>query len=279
MIQLGDTLMAIEGPIRLSVFAVMLIALVTWELAAPRRRQDIPRVLRWTNNIALVVVDTLILRLTFPVLAVGFAVHASAKGWGLFNAVAVPEWLAVVLSVLVLDLVIYFQHVVFHKVPVLWRLHRMHHSDQECDATTGLRFHPVEIAISMAIKLLVVAALGAPALAVLLFEVMLNATSLFNHANIRLSRWLDRRLRWVVVTPDMHRVHHSVLPVETNSNFGFNVPWWDRLFGTYRASPLHGHRDMRLGIELFRTPRDQWLDRMLVQPFLNGQGRGPDDKA
>lgn len=277
--QLGDTLMAVEGPIRLGVFAVILIALLTWELAAPRRRQNIPRVLRWTNNIALVVVDTLILRLTFPVLAVGFAVHASAMGWGLFNAVAVPEWLAVVLSMLVLDLVIYFQHVWFHKVPALWRLHRMHHSDQECDATTGLRFHPFEIAISMAIKLLVVAALGAPALAVLLFEVVLNATSLFNHANIRLSRWLDYQLRWVVVTPDMHRVHHSVLPVETNSNFGFNVPWWDRLFGTYRASPLHGHNDMRLGIELFRTPRDQWLDRMLVQPFLNGQSRAPDDKA
>lgn len=265
-----ETLLANEPMLRLSVFLGVLVAMAVWELAAPRRRQDIPRVLRWTNNLALVVVDTVILRLTFPILAVGLALMAEARGWGLFNALDLPLWLAVLLSILLLDLAIYLQHVLFHAVPGLWRLHRMHHADLEFDVTTGLRFHPAEIVLSMVIKLAVVAALGAPAVAVLLFEVLLNATALFNHANIRLPAGLDRVLRWVVVTPDMHRVHHSVIPVETNSNFGFNLPWWDHLLGTYRAQPKAGHDGMTIGIEQFRTHRDLWLDRMLVQPL-----RGP----
>ena len=198
---------------------------------------------------------------------------AEAGGWGLFNALDLPLWLAALLSILLLDLVIYFQHVLFHAVPGLWRLHRMHHADLEFDVTTGLRFHPVEIVLSMVIKLAAVAALGAPAVAVLLFEVVLNATALFNHANIRLPAGVDRVLRWVIVTPDMHRVHHSVIPVETNSNFGFNLPWWDRLLGTYRAQPQAGHAGMTIGIEQFRTRRDLWLDRMLVQP-LRGPANG-----
>lgn len=265
-----ETLLAQEPTLRLAVFLAVLVAMAVWELAAPRRRQEIPRVVRWTNNLALVVVDTVILRLSFPILAVGLALIAAERGWGLFNALEVPLWLAVLLSVLLLDLVIYLQHVLFHAVPGLWRLHRMHHADLEFDVTTGLRFHPVEIMFSMVIKLAVVAALGAPAVAVLIFEVLLNATSMFNHANIRLPTGVDRVLRWFVVTPDMHRVHHSVIPAETNSNYGFNLPWWDRLLGTYRSQPEAGHEGMNIGLKQFRNPRELWLDRMLVQPL-----RGP----
>ena len=265
-----ETILVNEPMLRLAVFLGVLVAMAGWELAAPRRRQDIPRVIRWTNNLALVVVDTVILRLTFPILAVGLALMAEERGWGLLNALDLPMWLAFLLSILLLDLAIYLQHVVFHAVPGLWRLHRMHHADLEFDVTTGLRFHPGEIVLSMVIKLAVVAALGAPAVAVLVFEILLNATALFNHANVRLPAGVDRALRWVMVTPDMHRVHHSVIPAETNSNFGFNLPWWDRLLGTYRAQPRAGHEGMAIGIEQFRTPRDLWLDRMLVQPL-----RGP----
>ncbi len=265
-----EAILTAEPTLRLAVFLGILIIMALWEVAAPRRRRDIPRVIRWTNNIALVVLDTAILRLTFPILAVGLAVMAEEQGWGLFNIVDVPIWVSIVASVLLLDLAIYLQHVMFHAVPGLWRLHRMHHADLDFDATTGLRFHPVEILISMGIKLAVVAALGPPAVAVLLFEVLLNATALFNHANINLPRRLDRVLRLVVVTPDMHRVHHSVDPRETNSNYGFNLPWWDCLLGTYVAQPAKGHEAMDIGIEQFRTRRDLWLDRMLIQPL-----RGP----
>lgn len=267
---MSGTILAAEPTIRLFAFLGVLAAMALWEVGAPRRRRDIPRVIRWTNNLALVVLDTALLRLTFPILAVGLAAMAEERGWGLFNNIEAPVWVAIVVSMLLLDLAIYLQHVIFHAVPGLWRLHRMHHADLDFDATTGLRFHPVEILISMGIKLAVVAALGPPAVAVLLFEVILNATALFNHANIDLPRPVDRILRWIVVTPDMHRVHHSVDPRETNSNFGFNLPWWDRLLGTYVAQPAKGHKGMEIGIEQFRTRRDLWLDRMLVQPL-----RGP----
>ena len=265
-----EAILNVEPTLRLAAFLGILVTMALWEVAAPRRRRDIPRVIRWTNNIALVVLDTAILRLTFPILAVGLAVMAEEQGWGLFNIVDVPIWVSIVASMLLLDLAIYLQHVMFHAVPDLWRLHRMHHADLDFDATTGLRFHPIEILISMGVKLAVVAALGPPAVAVLLFEVLLNATALFNHANINLPRRLDRVLRLAVVTPDMHRVHHSVDPRETNSNYGFNLPWWDRLLGTYVAQPAKGHEGMQIGIEQFRTGRDLWLDRMLIQPL-----RGP----
>ena len=173
------------------------------------------------------------------------------------------------------DLAIYLQHVMVHAVPALWRLHRMHHSDLDFDVTTGARFHPVEILLSMAIKLALVAALGPPAIAVLIFEVALNGSSMFNHANLRLPGALDRCLRWIVVTPDMHRVHHSIVPFETNSNFGFCLPWWDRLFGTYRDQPGAGHVGMTIGIEEFRDPREQRLDRMLTQPVRGAAGTYP----
>jgi sterol desaturase/sphingolipid hydroxylase (fatty acid hydroxylase superfamily) len=270
---MSETILAAEPTIRLAAFLGVLVTMAVWEVAAPRRRREIPRVIRWTNNVALVVLDTVILRLTFPIVAVGLAVMAEERGWGLFNNIEAPSWVAIVVSMLLLDLSIYLQHVMFHAVPALWRLHRMHHADLDFDATTGLRFHPLEILISMGIKLAVVAALGPPAIAVLLFEVILNATALFNHANIELPRPVDKVLRLFVVTPDMHRVHHSTEPRETNSNYGFNIPWWDRLLGTYVAQPAKGHKAMEIGLGKFRTRRDLWLDRMLVQP-LRGPTRG-----
>ena len=265
-----DLLLTNEPLIRMAFFLGILLVMALWEVAAPRRRREIPRLLRWSSNLGIVVVDTLLVRLAFPIVAVGLALVAQERGWGLFNIFETPAWIAFVVSVLALDLAIYLQHVMFHAVPSLWRLHRMHHADLEFDVTTGLRFHPVEILLSMGIKLAVVAALGPPAVAVLVFEVLLNATAMFNHSNIRIPAGIDRVLRLIVVTPDMHRVHHSIHPSETNSNFGFNLPWWDRLFGTYRAQPREGHETMTIGIGQFRTRRDLWLDRMLIQPL-----RGP----
>jgi sterol desaturase/sphingolipid hydroxylase (fatty acid hydroxylase superfamily) len=241
----------------------------------PRRRLAIGRGRRWPSNLGVVAVDTALVRILFPTTAVGLALFAEAQGFGLFNVVALPAWVAVVASVVILDLAIYLQHVLFHAVPALWRLHRMHHADLEFDVTTGLRFHPIEILLSMLIKFAVVGALGAPALSVLLFEVLLNATAMFNHSNVRMPLAVDRMLRWFVVTPDMHRVHHSILARETNSNFGFNLPWWDRLFGTYRAQPAAGHETMTIGIEQFRDARELGLDRMLLQPFRGDAGRYP----
>jgi len=272
---MNDTLLAAEPLIRFSFFLGILAGMAAWELAAPRRRHEIPRRLRWGSNLGIVVLNTALVRLAFPLLAVGLAVLADQRGWGMLNTVELPLWLSFGVTVLVLDLAVYLQHVMFHAVPVLWRLHRMHHADLEFDVTTGLRFHPVEILLSMGVKLGVVAALGPPAVAVLAFEVLLNATAMFNHGNVRLPRWLERRLRWLVVTPDMHRVHHSIRWEETNSNFGFNLPWWDRLLGTYLDQPRDGHEVMTIGIELFRTRRDLRLDQMLVQPLRGPAGDHP----
>jgi sterol desaturase/sphingolipid hydroxylase (fatty acid hydroxylase superfamily) len=266
---------AYEPYIRLAAFAGVFAVMALWEVLGPRREQAVGRAWRWPNNLGVVLVDTLLVRVLFPTTAVGLALLAEAHDFGLFNTVALPAWFAVLASVVILDFAIYLQHVLFHAVPALWRLHRMHHADLEFDVTTGLRFHPIEILLSMVIKLAVVAALGAPAVAVLIFEVLLNATSMFNHSNVRIPLGFDRILRWLVVTPDMHRVHHSILARETNSNFGFNLPWWDRLFGTYRAQPAAGHEAMTIGIEQFRDPRELGLDRMLIQPFRNEAGRYP----
>jgi len=270
-----DILFAYEPYIRLAAFGGVFVVMAAWEFIVPRRKQTIGRGWRWPNNLGVVAVNTLLVRILFPITAVGLALLAEARGFGLFNVIALPAWVGVVASVVILDLAIYLQHVLFHAVPALWRLHRMHHADLEFDVSTGLRFHPIEILLSMLIKFAVVAALGAPALAVLVFEVLLNATSMFNHANVRIPLGLDRVLRWLVVTPDMHRVHHSILARETNSNFGFNLPWWDRLFGTYRAQPAAGHEAMTIGIEQFRDRRELGLDRMLLQPFRGDAGRYP----
>jgi len=270
-----ETLFAYEPLIRLAMFAGVFVVMAVWELLAPRRPQAVARNWRWPNNLGVVAVDVLLVRVLLPITAVGLALIAEAHGIGLFNMIALPTWASIVISVILLDLAIYLQHVLFHAVPALWRLHRMHHADLEFDVTTGLRFHPIEILLSTGIKLVVVAALGTPAAAVLIFEVLLNATSMFNHSNIRVPAQLDRILRRFVVTPDMHRVHHSILRRETNSNFGFNLPWWDRLLGTYRAQPAAGHDAMTIGIEQFRDPRELALDRMLLQPFRGEVGRYP----
>ena len=262
-----ETLFAFESHIRLAAFGGVFILMAAWEFVLPRRKQAVGRGWRWPNNLGIVVVNAVLVRIVFPTTAVGVALLAEARGFGLFNVVALPAWVGVVASVVVLDLAIYLQHVLFHAVPALWRLHRMHHADLEFDVSTGLRFHPIEILLSMLIKFAVIAALGATALSVLIFEILLNATSMFNHGNVRIPAGIDGVLRWLVVTPDMHRVHHSILVRETNSNFGFNLPWWDRLFGTYRAQPAAGHEAMTVGIEQFRDSRELGLDRMLVQPF------------
>ncbi|GGB51257.1 sterol desaturase [Oceanisphaera marina] len=256
-----------EPWIRLGCFAGVLMVMMLWECWAPRRPQHIGRLTRWPNNLLLVVINTLLLRLFFPLAAVGAALLASEHDWGLLNLWPVPFWFSLLLSMLALDLLIYWQHRLFHALPWLWRLHRVHHADLEFDVTTGLRFHPFEIVLSMLLKLAAVILLGAPALAVLLFEVLLNATAMFNHGNIRLPKRLDTMLRLLLVTPDMHRVHHSVIPRETDSNFGFNLPWWDRLFGTYQAQPQAGQLGMTIGLKQFREPGELRLHRLLLQPF------------
>jgi sterol desaturase/sphingolipid hydroxylase (fatty acid hydroxylase superfamily) len=258
-----------EATIRLGAFIGVFTAMALWEAAAPRRPRSYSRLKRWPSNLAVVALNTAFVRI-LPATAVSLALAGESRGWGLFNHLPVPVWLAVVASVILLDGAIYLQHVMFHAVPALWRVHRMHHADLDFDVTTGARFHPIEIVLSMLIKFGVVVALGAPALGVLVFEVLLNATSMFNHGNARLPARLDRYLRWFVVTPDMHRVHHSIVVNETNSNFGFNLPWWDQLLGTYRNQPAAGHEGMTIGIEQFREAHELWLDRMLLQPF-----RGP----
>ncbi|MDP6173163.1 MAG: sterol desaturase family protein [Rhodospirillales bacterium] len=267
-----EFILANEPVIRLGFFFGMLLLIGAWEFIRPRRALLFSRWRRWPSNFALVFFNTAALRFIFPVVAVGVSVIAAERGWGLLNLWAVPSALAIILSVLVLDFMIYLQHVMVHAVPMFWRLHRLHHADLDYDMTTGARFHPFEILLSMCIKLAGVALLGAPAVAVVIFEVLLNATAMFNHGNIRIPPAIDGILRLVVVTPDMHRVHHSSLPHETNSNFGFNLPWWDRIFGTYRAQPEAGHEEMEIGIEEFREAKYLRFDWLLLQPFLGRAG-------
>jgi sterol desaturase/sphingolipid hydroxylase (fatty acid hydroxylase superfamily) len=262
--------------IRLGFFAGVLVLMAVWEVLAPRRRLTTGKSVRWFSNLGLVTLNMLAVRFLVPLGAIGVTVVAEERGWGLFHNVVLPGWLAVALSVLALDFAIYLQHVMFHAVPLLWRLHMVHHADLDFDVTTGIRFHTIEILLSLGIKMAVVVLLGASALAVLVFEVLLNATSMFNHGNVRLPGWLDRVVRLVVVTPEMHRVHHSVLPRETNSNFGFNLPWWDFLFGTYRDQPAAGHEAMTIGLSQLRDEkRVERLHWMLALPFIGDAGNYP----
>jgi sterol desaturase/sphingolipid hydroxylase (fatty acid hydroxylase superfamily) len=265
-----------EPTIRLACFAGVLGAMAVWELAAPRRALTASKPLRWTSNIGLVFVSSFVLRLVAPMGAVGVALVAEDLGWGLFHTVSMPGWLEIVLSVLLLDLAIYLQHVMFHAVPLFWRLHMVHHADRDIDVTTGLRFHTLEILLSFGLKAGIILLLGASALSVLIFEVLLNTTSMFNHSNVRMPLGLDRKLRWLVVTPDMHRVHHSHYANETNSNFGFNLPWWDRMFGTYRDQPRDGHLEMTLGLDQFPDKfLTSLLPWMLWIPFAGKTGAYP----
>jgi sterol desaturase/sphingolipid hydroxylase (fatty acid hydroxylase superfamily) len=270
----NDFALAHEPAIRLAAFFGIFALMAIWEAAAPRRARLHPRRVRWAANLGLVVLNSVVLRLVFPMAAVAFATLAAQRGWGLLNAFAVPHWAAFLLAVVALDFAIYLQHVMFHAVPALWRLHRVHHADPDFDVTTGARFHPIEIVLSMLIKFAVIAVLGAPAAAVLIFEVLLNATAMFNHANVKLPAGVDRILRRFVVTPDMHRIHHSMEVAEANSNFGFNLPWWDRLFGTYRAAAHLPQERMAIGVQgLTGDARCVRLPGMLALPFL---GAGSD---
>ncbi len=267
--------MEYEPAIRAVSFFVVLAAMAVWERIAPRRTLQARVWLRWLSNLGLVAVNTIAVRIAFALGAVSVAIVAEDRGWGLFNNLDLPAWLSVTLAVIALDLAIYLQHVLFHAVPALWRLHMVHHADLDIDVTTGVRFHTIEIVLSMLIKATAVGLLGAPPLAVLIFEVLLNATTMFNHSNIRLHTNADRVLRLFVVTPDMHRVHHSIITRETNSNFGFNLPWWDFLLGTYRSQPAEGHDRMTIGLAQFRDERVERLDQMLALPFVGRLGPYP----
>lgn len=261
-----------EALIRLSFFFGTLVVMSVLEVLSPRRKLTTSKPVRWFSNLGIVLISTVTLRLIFPLLAIDLSLIAQEKQWGLLNNYNMLGWIAIILGVLILDFIIYLQHLMVHTVPALWNFHMMHHADLDIDLTTGLRFHPIEIYLSMGIKMAAVAVFGPSPLAVLIFEVVLNTTAMFNHGNFLLPIGVDGVLRRFVVTPDMHRVHHSVTIRETNSNFGFNFPWWDRLFGTYRAQPAAGHEGMTIGLSQFRDPKRLTLPWMLALPFIGDPG-------
>jgi len=269
---MNEYLVSHEGTVRMVFFLGLLLLIAIIEILAPRRTLTTSKPRRWFGNLGIVVINAVVLRLVFPITAVQLTLWTKEKGWGLFHALDLPGWVIVMGSIIFLDFIIYLQHVMFHAIPTLWRFHMMHHADLDYDLTTGIRFHPVEILISMVIKFSAIILLGAPAVAVICFEIILNGMAMFNHGNFYLPVGLDRVLRWFVVTPDMHRVHHSVFPSETNSNYGFNLSWWDRLMGTYKAQPRLGHPEMTIGLNQFRDPSRLTLWYMLVLPFFGKQG-------
>jgi sterol desaturase/sphingolipid hydroxylase (fatty acid hydroxylase superfamily) len=253
---------------RLGAFVVVLVLMLLWEALNPRRQP----LLGWSrrlNNLALVGLDVLLVRLLLPIATVTVAEISVARGWGLFNIIDTGFWISFILSLLLMDLVIYGQHVITHHIPILWRIHRVHHTDLDFDVTTALRFHPFEIILSMLLKFFFIALFGAPVVAVIVFEIILNISSMFNHSNIQIPASIDRLLRWFIVTPDMHRVHHSVIKVETNSNYGFNIPWWDYIFRTYRPQPSAGQIKMRIGLNEFQGDKVVFLHWLLLQPFVS----------
>ncbi|OGQ06872.1 MAG: fatty acid hydroxylase [Deltaproteobacteria bacterium RBG_19FT_COMBO_46_12] len=263
-----NLILTYDGAMRLLFFIGVLTVMASWEILAPRRILSTPKNLRWYSNLGLVFLDTLALRVLLPMQAVGIAEIAQHRGWGLLNNLSFPSGLEIVIGVVVLDFIIYLQHAMFHFIPLFWRLHRVHHTDLDFDVTTGVRFHPIEIFLSMGIKMATVVALGPAPVAVIIFEIILNGTSMFNHGNVRLPVSIDRVLRLFVVTPEMHRVHHSVIIREFNSNFGFSLPWWDRILGTYRAQPEKGHEAMTIGLGQFREPKYITLPWLLILPFI-----------
>lgn len=257
-----------ESLFRLMIFIVVLASVAIWEIISPRRKLKISKPYRWINNLGLVLLNTILLRLIFPVAETGVAWWAIQHDFGIINYWHLSGWWVIGLSTIILDFAIYLQHVLFHKLPWLWKLHQVHHADLDYDVTTGARFHPLEIILSMLIKFAVVITLGIPVVAIIIFEILLNATAMFNHGNIRLPYSVDKLLRLMLVTPDMHRVHHSIVNKELNSNFGFNIPWWDRLCGTYQAQPQAGHKNMIIGLNYLRDERvTQNLAKMLCLPF------------
>jgi len=271
--EISEFIVSHEATIRMTFFVGIFVIVALIELAVPRRPLTTSKAGRWFANIGIVIINTVVLRVLVPAGALGISVWIGRQGWGVFNYMNWPIWIEVILSVILLDFVIYLQHLMFHAVPLLWRLHMMHHADLDYDLTTGTRFHPIEIIISMGIKASAISVLGASPVAVIIFEVLLNGTAMFNHGNLYIPLGIDRILRLMVVTPDMHRVHHSVFPSETNSNFGFNLPWWDRLMGTYRAQPTKGHDGMTIGLNQFRDPARLTLPRIIALPFIGKGGQ------
>jgi sterol desaturase/sphingolipid hydroxylase (fatty acid hydroxylase superfamily) len=249
------------------IFLLVLLVLLIFEIVNPRRRLYYSKKRRWLTNFALSVSNSIILSVLLPFVGIGAAVIIQKNGWGLFNLLDLADWFSIPLYLLLFDLIIYLQHRIFHKVDFLWKLHRMHHTDLDYDVSTGIRFHPLSILISSLVKLVLILALGPPVIAVLISEILLNATSMFNHSNWHIPKRLDAVLRLILVTPDVHRVHHSTNPDEHSNNFGFNFPWWDRLFGTYRAQPTMGHDSMQIGIEDFNDQRSIEFFPALAQPF------------
>jgi len=262
---------------RFGAFFLVFLVMAVAESLAPRRVLRFARK-RWLANLGIAAIDALIVRLVLPGGAVAAALWADVHGFGLFNQLAWPGSVGIIVAVILLDLVIYGQHVLFHAVPVLWRLHMVHHADCDIDVSTGLRFHPVEIIISMLIKMAVVTLLGAPVVAVIIFEIVLNGMAMFNHANFRVPARLDQLLRLLVITPDVHRVHHSIMTSETNSNFGFNLSVWDRLFGTWQAQPQQGHLNMTIGLKHLQSAPTHKLGFMLRLPFGGDIGQYPSFK-
>ena len=264
-----------EPIIRLGFFFGILVIMFFWEVFAPRRNVTTSKITRWISNLGLVMIDSITVRLALPAGLAGIAILAQQRGWGLFNQFELSNLSKIIFSVLILDLTIYLQHLMFHSAPLLWRLHMVHHSDMDIDVTTGVRFHPIEIILSMGIKMMAVILIGAPPASVLIFEVILNGTSMFNHGNVRFSQRIDSLFRLLVVTPEMHRVHHSTIRWETNSNLGFSFPWWDRLFGTYRGQPAKGHLEMTIGLDQYKEPGKLTLPWLIVLPFIGKLGKYP----
>lgn len=261
-----------EATIRVFCFLSVFALMASWEWLAPRRPLSTSKPGRWFTNIGIVVLNTLLLRILFSSAAVGIALLADQEAWGIFNHLNSPGWMALALSVITLDFIIYLQHVMFHAIPVLWRLHMVHHADLDLDVTSGTRFHPIEIILSMGIKLASVVLLGAPPEAVIVFELLLNMSAMFNHSNVKIPEKMDEILRYFIVTPDMHLTHHSVIPEETNRNFGFSLPWWDRLLGTYKSEPRAGYLGMTIGLDQFRDPLKLTLAHILLLPFTRKTG-------
>jgi sterol desaturase/sphingolipid hydroxylase (fatty acid hydroxylase superfamily) len=254
--------------LRVFFFFSILIIMMVYEWKFPRRPRSISRKIRWVSNLSLVLLNTVVLRIVLPILAIGIAAIVEQKRWGLLNLFFGYYWGKIIISIILLDFIIYLQHVMFHLLPLFWRIHRIHHTDLDVDVTTGLRFHPFEIILSMIIKIIAVIVFGIPVLAILIFEILLNATSMFNHSNVYIPIKLDKYLRWLIVTPDMHRVHHSIYPEETNSNYGFNLPWWDKVCKTYKDQPQDGHVNMRIGLNMFRDIKYLNIWQLLIIPFI-----------
>lgn len=258
-----------ESYIRLGSFLGIFALLTAWEISSPKRELLQLRRFRWFGNIGLIVISSVLIRFLIPTAAVGVALHVEQDQVGFLNHYDMPFFVQFFIAFVLMDLAIYFQHVIFHALPMFWRFHRVHHSDLDCDITTGIRFHPFEMIISILFKFLVIISIGAPVLAVVVFEVVLNAASMFTHSNIKIPQSIERMVRLILVTPDMHRIHHSINENETNSNFGFFISTWDRIFGTYIKEPALGHENMQIGLQGFREPKWQNLRWLIYLPFVS----------